>query len=229
MIGFIDSGIGGLFVLNECLKVCPNNEFIYLADNKNIPFGNKTKQQLKVIAEKNCRLLVEKGCDIIVFACNTLTAAAISHCRKVFPQFFFIGIEPAILPAIKNGGKTLVLLTNATFKFSKLINANLKNNNLVFKPQSILANDIEKNKVKNLACYFAKDNFKNVVLGCTHYNFIRNEISSFLGNVNFFEASTGVASRLKNFAKNNEKQKISFIFTGAEEKERYLKILKNLN
>lgn len=227
MIGFLDSGIGGVFVLKKFLELYPNNKIIYLADNKNIPFGNKSKKKLIKIAISDCKMLVEKNCDIIVFACNTLTAAAIDACRKIFPNLTFVGIEPAIIPASKTPGKSLVLLTNATFKYSKLIRKHRRDKNLEFSPQKNLAKDIELGRVKNLKKYFKNKNFSSVVLGCTHYNLLKNEISSYLNVNNFFEASVGVARRIGLFANNNEKQKVSFLFTGKNESVKYRCFLKN--
>ena len=225
MIGFIDSGIGGGYVLKKCLEKCPDNQFVYLADNKNMPFGNKTKTQLQKIAESASKKLIDRGCGIIVFACNTLTASAIKRCRKLFPQTIFIGIEPAILPAARNGGKNLVLLTQATYKFSRLVKKNKKNEHLIFYPQKNLADDIEKGKLKPLENYFKKEDVTGVVLGCTHYNFIKENITSFLGVATFYEASDGVAKRLESFAHGGEEQKIEFIFTGEDETKKYIKIL----
>ena len=226
MIGFLDSGIGGVYVLKQCLKTCPNNHFVYLADNKNLPFGNKSKTTLQKIAMQDCEKLISCGCNIIVFACNTLTATAINKCRKNFPQIFFIGIEPAIMPALKTGEKILVLLTNATYKFSRLIVKNKKNKNLIFAPQKTLAEDIEKGRIISMQNYIKKEKVEGVVLGCTHYNLVKSQISSFLKTTNFFEASEGVAKRLSKFAPNNESQRIDFLFTAKDETKKYLKILK---
>lgn len=225
MIGFIDSGIGGVYVLKKCIEKCPNNKFVYLADNKNLPFGNKPQKVLQKIAEENTQKLIDMGCETVVFACNTLTAAAIKKCRKLFPKTIFIGIEPAIMLALKDKEKALVLLTEATYKFSRLIRKNKKNKNLLFYPQKNLASDIENGKIKSLDSYFKKENVQGVVLGCTHYNFIKNEIEKYLGKVNFYEASEGVARRLYQFAQNSERKNITFIFTGQNEKEKYLKVL----
>jgi glutamate racemase len=97
-IGMFDSGVGGTSILMELHTLMPNENYIYLADSKNAPYGNKAQEEILQLSVKNTELLIEKGCKIIVVACNTATTNAISHLRSNY-SVPFIGIEPAIKPA----------------------------------------------------------------------------------------------------------------------------------
>jgi len=97
-IGIFDSGVGGLSIWNEITTLLPHERTIYLADSKNAPYGQKSKQTIIEFSIKNTELLIEKGCKIIVVACNTATTNAIDYLRSHY-KIPFIGIEPAIKPA----------------------------------------------------------------------------------------------------------------------------------
>ena len=98
MIGIFDSGAGGLSVFREIRKVLPEQSYIYYADNAHCPYGEKSREYIIDRAREITHFLLEKGCEIIVIACNTATAAAITTLREEFPVRF-IGMEPAIKPA----------------------------------------------------------------------------------------------------------------------------------
>lgn len=202
-IVIIDSGSGGLNVLNECKKLLPNEEFIYYADTPNAPYGDKKQKELKSIA----RSLVEKFSleydpDIFVLACNTLTTNTISYLRKIFPDKKFVGTEPALKPALKKYAKKDVLLfaTHATIKkckihgikkiyiknLPKLIDENLDK---LYSLNPILIKYLLKNKYKNI---------KAIVLGCTHFIYLKNNLNIILGDdIEFFDNAKGVAQRVK--------------------------------
>ncbi len=99
-IGFFDSGIGGLSVLAEALMRLDGNEYLFLADTDHVPYGTKTKEQIRSYAMENVRFLVEQGAQAIVVACNTATAAAIDLLRETLP-ITVIGMEPAVKPALE--------------------------------------------------------------------------------------------------------------------------------
>ena len=208
----IDSGVGGLCVLNECVRLLPNYDFLYIADNKNSPYGNKSKNEIDTIIT-NIVLKIHKATGIIFFvlACNTVTATSINVLRKMFPNLIFIGIEPAIKPSTKNNEKTLVLSTVGTFKYSNLIKKYLNNSNMIFLPQKNLAKQIDDNLDNLWNIYkhleknfkeFTTKNIKNIVLGCTHYFFIKEQLSALFPLATFYESSQGVAKRLKDLVNN---------------------------
>lgn len=203
---FYDSGVGGLSTLFSAYSLMPNENFVYFADQKNNPYGNKTKKQLKQIIISNIKNLINIWKPkAIVLACNTATATAISTLRKMYPHLLIIGTEPAIRPAIQSGAKNILVLgTKATILHSGLINL-FKHNygNIYFKSMINLAYYIE-NKDKNLIDiknYLIEqlNSYKNkidaVVLGCTHYVLIKPVIEDIL-EVQSFNGNLGVARRL---------------------------------
>ena len=101
MIGIFDSGTGGLSVFKEIRKLLPEERYIYFSDNAHCPYGEKSREYIIERSREITRFLLDKGCDIIVVACNTATAAAIAVLREEFPVRF-IGMEPAVKPAVKS-------------------------------------------------------------------------------------------------------------------------------
>jgi len=98
-IGVYDSGFGGLSVWRELHRALPRESLIYLGDGKNCPYGNKTEEQIRELAERAVGDLVERGCKMVVVACNTATAAAIEYLRERFSHLPIVGLEPAVKPA----------------------------------------------------------------------------------------------------------------------------------
>ena len=98
----IDSGLGGANILARCLKEVPCCDYLLFCDNKNLPYGNKSKQDLLKITIDNLEKIRSFfDFDIVIFACNTLTATVIEECREIYRDTVFIGTEPAILPALR--------------------------------------------------------------------------------------------------------------------------------
>ena len=97
-IGVFDSGVGGTSIWKEIHKLLPQENTIYLADSANAPYGHKSKEEIIALSKKNTELLLNKGCKLIVVACNTATTNAIKVLRETY-NIPFIGIEPAIKPA----------------------------------------------------------------------------------------------------------------------------------
>lgn len=205
MIGIIDSGIGGVTVLREILKQGINANFIYYSDSKNNPYGDKSNDEVYSIVKDIVDFLLEKGCVAIVIACNTASAMCVKRLREEYPDTLFIAIEPAykMVHDYNPKGKTLVMATKGTLaseKFLALFNK-YDNNRTILLPCSGLAELIEEgNEVKidrylddNLSRY--KD-IDNVVLGCTHYPLIKDNIRKVLGDIKFFDGSLGVSKEL---------------------------------
>ena len=116
-VGFFDSGLGGLCILDAFKALCPHESTIYIADSRNCPYGNKPADEIVCLAERHTRRLLKRGCKMIVVACNTATAAAIDTLRAEWPDVPFIGIEPAVKPAALRSktGVVGVLATAGTF------------------------------------------------------------------------------------------------------------------
>lgn len=123
MIGIFDSGVGGLSVFREIVKVLPEERYVYFSDSAHCPYGEKSREYIIDRARKISDFLISKGADIIVVACNTATAAAISALREEY-DIPFIGMEPAVKPAaaMTRSGVVGVLATAGTLKADKYLN-----------------------------------------------------------------------------------------------------------
>ena len=110
---FFDSGIGGLNLLGECIKRIPNKQFVYFADNFNVPYGNYSEEKILILANKIFSEIQQYNPIAAVIACNTVTAVCIEYLRNKY-SFPIIGIQPAIKPAAKNCRRCVVLATPAT-------------------------------------------------------------------------------------------------------------------
>lgn len=117
MVGFFDSGIGGRCVLDAFRRLCPDEPTIYIADTENCPYGNKPPEEIVRLSKQIAADLIEGGCEVVVVACNTATAAAIDTLRATWPAVPFVGMEPAIKPAALGSktGVVGVLATRGTF------------------------------------------------------------------------------------------------------------------
>ena len=127
MIGIFDSGTGGLSVFREIYRLLPEERYIYYSDNANCPYGEKSREYIIDRARFITSFLIGQGADIVVVACNTATAAAISTLREEFP-ICFIGMEPAVKPAAQTTatGVVGVLATAGTLKATKYIDTREK-------------------------------------------------------------------------------------------------------
>ena len=116
-VGFFDSGLGGLCILDAFRALCPEESTIYIADSANCPYGNRPADEIVRLSRANTEELLSRGCKMVVVACNTATAAAIDTLRAEWPDVPFIGIEPAIKPAALESktGIVGVLATAGTF------------------------------------------------------------------------------------------------------------------
>ena len=116
-VGFFDSGLGGLCILDAFRALCPDESTVYIADSANCPYGNRPADEIVRLSRANTEELLSRGCKMVVVACNTATAAAIDTLRAEWPDVPFIGIEPALKPAALESktGIVGVLATAGTF------------------------------------------------------------------------------------------------------------------
>jgi glutamate racemase len=117
VIGVFDSGVGGLSVWREMMRLMPDQPMLYLADQAHVPYGARALADVRALTVNNVAWLLERGCEMVVIACNTASAAALHHVRQVFPATPFVGMEPAVKPAASHThtGVIGVLATQATF------------------------------------------------------------------------------------------------------------------
>lgn len=211
-VAFFDSGIGGLTVFAECRKRIPWGDFYYLGDNARAPYGNLEEERIFSYVEEAFALFVSLEVRAVVIACNTATAVCIERLRKKYP-FPIIGAEPAVLPAAKLGGEVLILSTNATGKSQrfKLLCERAKNvyNEVVLHsvPTPDLAGVIEKNILNSsfsYEAYLPQEKPTSVVLGCTHYVYIKQRIEKHY-SCPVFDGNLGIANRLFNVLSTTEK------------------------
>lgn len=94
-IGVFDSGIGGVTVLKEIIKIMPHENYIYYSDSKNNPYGDRSKEEIIEICDNIVKMFIKKNCKAIVIACNTASAKAVETLRKKYPNIPFVAIEPA--------------------------------------------------------------------------------------------------------------------------------------
>ena len=212
-IGFLDSGIGGVTVLKECIKLVRDYEYVYYSDSFNNPYGDKSSEELIKIVEKVVLTLVVKGCNVIVMACNTACCMCANVLREKYPDIKIIAIEPAIklVHDKENADNTLIMATKGTMdseKFHELYDKYSGNNCYLLSCVG-LANLIEEGKKEEISKYleeslsFYKGKVTSIVLGCTHYPLIKDEIREVLGNVNFYDGANGVARQLMRILTDN--------------------------
>lgn len=247
-IGIFDSGIGGVTVLKEIIKILPKEDYTYYSDSKNNPYGDKTDKEINEICEKIVNNFIEQKCKAIVIACNTASAKAAKNLREKYPQIPIIAIEPAykMVHDFAYDKVTLVMATKGTIeseKFHKLYDK-YNNHHTYLMACHGLADIIEegnKEKIKkylkeNLSEYIGK--VHNVVLGCTHYPLIEKEIGEVLGDVEFFNGAKSLAKHLKDVLEernllnqNNLVGTIDFEDSSGLEnkKERFFEYLKSEN
>lgn len=215
IVGVFDSGIGGLSVLRELEKILPNEDFYYYGDSLNNPYGEKSDEELFSITSGVVDYLVNKGCKLIVIACNTATTRCMKYLREKYKDIIFVGTVPAIKVACDRDFKnTLVMATPATIESERtmeLIRDNIrKDQNIYLVACPGLANAIEDNvqeKIKEIL----KDTFReykdkeidSIVLGCTHYPFIKEDILKEMPGVILLDGSRGVAMEVKRQLENN--------------------------
>ncbi|MGI6168736.1 MAG: glutamate racemase [Christensenellales bacterium] len=191
-VGFFDSGVGGLSVLREAIRVLPRENFIYYGDNKHAPYGTKGEQEIRELTFRGVGFLLEQGVKAIVVACNTATSVAVEDLRAAYPDIPVISMEPAVKPAlalIQEDGWVLMMATPATISQKRYV--------------SLLEHMYHGDRVINLACpglpelveqgqvdspvildYLAEKfqplrdkKVQAVVLGCTHYVFAERSIA----------------------------------------------------
>jgi glutamate racemase len=211
LIGVFDSGVGGLSILDEALRQLPMHNYIYLADSANAPYGERSSNWIAARSLALCRYLLNQGCDAIVVACNTATAEAIAQIRNEL-AIPVIGVEPGIKPAAMQSQNRIVgvLATEATLKSDKFnaLLATLPSNCQFIKQAGaglvplIEAGDANSEETLELLAEHLEAiqdaGADTLVLGCTHYPFLRKAIRKLLGeSVTLIDTSEAVVRQLK--------------------------------
>lgn len=205
-IGVFDSGVGGISVLRELVALMPNENYIFYGDSANAPYGTKALEQVVELVSNDAKYLYEQGIKALVVACNTATSAGIQILRERYTDIPVIGIEPALKPAVlsKEHPMVLVMATPMTLreeKFRKLMQRFEQDAEIVPLPCPGLMEFVERGELESEALeeYLRKlfapyEKVDAVVLGCTHYPFVRNMIQKVLGEeAMLFDGGAGTA------------------------------------
>ena len=211
-VGFFDSGLGGLCILDAFKALCPHESTIYIADSKNCPYGNKPAAEIVKLAESNTRRLLRRGCKIVVVACNTATAAAIDFLRERHPEVPFIGIEPAVKPAALRSktGVVGVLATAGTFggrlynetkaKFAKDVTviATVADEFVELVERKEISGAAAERVVRARIEPLLKAGCDKIVLGCTHFPHLKPLIEKICaGRAEVIDPSDAVARQAR--------------------------------
>lgn len=210
-IGVMDSGMGGISVLRELVKLMPQENFVFYGDSANAPYGSRSTGEIYELTENVVHRLLEQNVKAVVIACNTASSAAGAKLRAEYPELPIVAIEPALKPAVIAcpNGRVAVLATEATLrekKFAKLLDewkskAEIIKLPLPGLPEFVERGELDSPELRNfLGGYFATIADKSVdgvVLGCTHYPFVRKVIKEMLGNPKVFDGSAGTARQLR--------------------------------
>lgn len=247
-IGVFDSGVGGLSVLIELKKLLPDENFIFLADQKYVPYGEKTKKQLINRCLKITDYFIKShNIKMMVVACNTATCGAISELREKY-SFPIIGTVPAVKPASHKTktGIVAVISTPSTSKSQALLNIikndcqnatviNIGCRNL---ENAVEGGDLNSPRVKNLLLKYLKEvkksNADYIVLGCTHYPFLKKSIQKIVGSrVKIIDSGKAIAEHTKFLLvakkiKNNQKNKGKSIYFTTGKAARFEKVASTL-
>ena len=211
-IGIFDSGLGGLSVLNEALSKLSEHEFLYYADVKNVPYGQKSKDEILKFSFDAVKFLIENGANAVVVACNTATSVAIKELR-VNLNIPIIGMEPAVKKAHdlshNDALKTLVIATPVTVNGAKLkeliINLHAKDKTeLLALPRLVNFAENGEFDTENVKSYlkeelakFDLNKFGFLVLGCTHFNYFKDSLREILPpNISIIDGNEGTINRL---------------------------------
>lgn len=209
-IAFFDSGVGGLSVLYEAVKMIPKADYLYYADTDNVPYGTKPKEIVKKMVFDAVEFLASKNIDALVVACNTATSIAIKDLRE-FYNFPVIGMEPAVKPALQNCSdkRVMVFATPLTLreeKFNELV-SRIDQENLVdslpmpglvrFAEEFNFDESVIKEYIKNEMKKFNIKDYGTVVLGCTHFVFYKKIIADIFNQADIIDGNEGTVRHLK--------------------------------
>ena len=212
-IGVYDSGFGGLSVWRELYRALPDESLIYLGDGKNCPYGSLPEERIREYAEQSVGELVGRGCKLIVVACNTATAAAITHLRERFSQIPIVGLEPAVKPACQmtKSRKVAVVATERSLGSEKFRRAVERYGEGVEVIKAVGEGFVEvvesdqeqspatRQKVEAVIEPLIKSGVDVIVLGCTHYPFLKSVIRNVVGErgVQIIDSGEAVEKRVE--------------------------------
>ncbi|MEA3406553.1 MAG: glutamate racemase [Chloroflexota bacterium] len=215
-IGVFDSGVGGLSIVRALAQRLPHESLFYVADGAHCPYGVRPAQEIRHFSEDICRYLVQQSAKLIVVACNTASAAALSHLRATFPQLPFVGMVPAVKPAIQRTktGVVGVLATANTFQgplYKDVVRRYGQRTRIIAQVCDGLVECVEdgtldgprtKALLRGYINPLLEAGADTLVMGCTHYAFLLPTIRQLAGNdVQLLEPSEAIARRAEQILK----------------------------
>ena len=223
-IGVFDSGIGGLSIVREIHGLLPQEDIIYVADQANLPYGDRTQDNVRDISDGIVKFLIDNDVKLVVIACNTATAAALAWLRAHYPNMQFVGTVPAVKPAAEatKMSRIGVLATPATFStevYESLVGQYAKDIQIFRYELPGLVNAIEKGDLRTpstrtLLTEYLKpmisEGVDRIVLGCTHLAFVQDQIREIAGpEVEVIEPSEAIAKQVSNVLQNKGIAKVT--------------------
>jgi len=208
-IGIFDSGMGGISVLKKAAALLPNENFIYYGDNRNAPYGTRPIAEIRQLCAAAIDHLLAQEIKALVIACNTATAAYASTIRAEHPELPIIGMEPAVKPAslARSSGRVLALATKATLmldKFSRLMEQYgegvipVVGKGLVEIVEAGKAGSPEAEQALQAVFKpYLNEQIDGIVLGCTHFPFLRRQIEAFFPDAQIFDGREGTVRQLE--------------------------------
>ncbi|PKM31401.1 MAG: glutamate racemase [Gammaproteobacteria bacterium HGW-Gammaproteobacteria-11] len=216
-VGVFDSGVGGLSVLAEIRRQLPAESLLYVADSAYVPYGEKSPETIRQRSQAIAAFLLERGAKALVLACNTATAAAVNDLRSLY-DLPIIGMEPAVKPAAlaTRTGVVGVLATTGTLqsaKFAALLDRFAGSVKVITQPCPGLVELIEQGELQGPRLEALLQSFTQpllaqgcdtLILGCTHYPFVRQVLQAMLPGVTLIDTAGAVARRLAERLQVNE-------------------------
>jgi glutamate racemase len=211
-IGLFDSGFGGLSVLRQIHTMLPQEDVIFFADQAHVPYGNRTLLKVRELSLEITRYLLALDAKMIVVACNTASAAALHHLRRVYTDIPFVGMEPAVKPAAQSSQSRIVgvLATSATFQgelFASVVERFASDVTVLQQTLPGLVERIEAGDLDGIATHrilkdavepLLAEGIDTLVLACTHYPFIIPVLEKIVGpQVNVIDPSPAIARQTK--------------------------------
>lgn len=213
-IGVFDSGVGGVSVLRDLVRLLPRERFIYYGDNKNAPYGTRSEEEIRALSLDVANWLLSRDVKAMLVACNTATSAAIQTLRERL-SIPVVGMEPALKPAyeLHADGKILVLATPATLRQAKFHRLYERyGEHAVALPCPELVEFVESGRCEGdeIDAYLARrfadvqgEKLAAAVLGCTHFSFLKRALGKALPGVPLLDGNEGSARRLEYLLREN--------------------------
>ncbi|MBU1121660.1 MAG: glutamate racemase [Candidatus Omnitrophica bacterium] len=244
-IGIFDSGVGGITVLSEIEKILPYEDIVYFGDTARVPYGNKSQSTIRKFSVENILFLLDKKVKMVIVACNTASSLAMDYLKKTFNVYITGVIEPGVQKALIVSRSSVIGVvgtrsTIASASYEKEI-AKYNPGALVYSKscplfvplveEGLLTGKITQEVIEMYLQDFKRKRVDSLILGCTHYPLLKQEISRYLQDTFIVDSAKEVALHTKQFlTKNNflnkKKRKGKKDFYVTDEPTQFIKLAK---